>query len=278
MRRVMREKGITLVALIVTIIVILILAGVTLRLAIGEDDGIITETNYAKDETEKAQIKEKLDLALTTWQMRKSRGAYTNGSTSEEDGLIELLNSSFGTRDVDYSLVESNNIYVFTYNGIEITFNSEGESQVTPTQTTNTELWVCQGSGTWVCEEKSGTTPSAIFTNVSDFSSYQTASTTPTFEDGISNTKNYLKIEKSKTMKFNMQNKTNGKVIFYLTSNASAFTWSALNQSIVAKDSSTGSIVEVPLADGEVNEIATPSSSEKELRLFAIKFVYNTEE
>lgn len=52
-----REKGITLVALVITIIVLLILAGVTLATLTGEN-GILTRAQEAKNETEKAQKEE----------------------------------------------------------------------------------------------------------------------------------------------------------------------------------------------------------------------------
>ena len=48
-----KEKGITLIALVITIIVLLILAGVTISMLTGEN-GILTQAQRAKEETEKA--------------------------------------------------------------------------------------------------------------------------------------------------------------------------------------------------------------------------------
>lgn len=56
------EKGITLVALVVTIIVLLILAGVSIATLFGEN-GIITMAQKAKKETEEASKKEQQQLA-----------------------------------------------------------------------------------------------------------------------------------------------------------------------------------------------------------------------
>ena len=53
----LREKGITLIALVITIIILLILAGITIRLITG-DNGIIAQATRAKEETEKAQANE----------------------------------------------------------------------------------------------------------------------------------------------------------------------------------------------------------------------------
>ena len=62
------EKGITLIALIVTIIVLIILAGVTLNIAL-DNDGIINKTKEAAKEYEKAQIEEQIELAIITSRM-----------------------------------------------------------------------------------------------------------------------------------------------------------------------------------------------------------------
>ena len=54
-------KGITLIALVVTIIVMLILAGIALNLTVG-DDGIFSRANKSRIEYDIAQTKETLDL------------------------------------------------------------------------------------------------------------------------------------------------------------------------------------------------------------------------
>ena len=49
-----KEKGITLIALVITIVVLLILAGVTIT-ALSGDNGILTRAKDAKEKTEQAQ-------------------------------------------------------------------------------------------------------------------------------------------------------------------------------------------------------------------------------
>jgi len=56
------NKGITIIALIITIIVMLILVGVSIVTPIG--DGLFGKTKEAKDETEKLALKEKLEVAV----------------------------------------------------------------------------------------------------------------------------------------------------------------------------------------------------------------------
>ena len=53
-------KGITLIALVITIIVLLILAGITIGAITGQN-GTINQANAAKEQTEIAQEKETLE-------------------------------------------------------------------------------------------------------------------------------------------------------------------------------------------------------------------------
>ena len=57
------NQGITLIALIVTVIVLLILAGITLSL-IGGSEGILGRATSAVEENEKASAKEQAELAI----------------------------------------------------------------------------------------------------------------------------------------------------------------------------------------------------------------------
>ena len=56
-----KEKGITLVALVVTIVVLLILAGVSINMVLGEN-GIVTKAKDARDQTKQAQANELQDF------------------------------------------------------------------------------------------------------------------------------------------------------------------------------------------------------------------------
>ena len=58
-----KERGITLIALVITIIVLLILAAVTLNLVLG-DNGIITKANQAKEITTESQVKEEIERKI----------------------------------------------------------------------------------------------------------------------------------------------------------------------------------------------------------------------
>ena len=67
------EKGITLIALVITIIVLLILAGVSIATLTGEN-GILTKANDAKDKTQIADVKEQVQMDILAEQMENTRG------------------------------------------------------------------------------------------------------------------------------------------------------------------------------------------------------------
>ena len=63
MNKFKEQKGITLIALVITIIVLLILAGVSIAMLTG-DNGILNQANKAKTETEYKGAEEKVKLAI----------------------------------------------------------------------------------------------------------------------------------------------------------------------------------------------------------------------
>lgn len=63
------ENAITLVSLVITVIILLILAGVAINLTIGEN-GILAKTKIAREEMEIAQYIEKIDFIKTGLQMQ----------------------------------------------------------------------------------------------------------------------------------------------------------------------------------------------------------------
>lgn len=64
------KKGITLIALVITVIVLLILAGITINLTIGQD-GIINRAQEAGVKNEEATAREKLELVLVDLRVLK---------------------------------------------------------------------------------------------------------------------------------------------------------------------------------------------------------------
>lgn len=85
MNEIKGTKGITLVALVVTIIVLLILAGVSIATLTGEN-GVLTKANTAKIETRGASVQEARDL----WKVNQEVDKNTENATAQT--LEELLN------------------------------------------------------------------------------------------------------------------------------------------------------------------------------------------
>ena len=57
------NKGITLIALVITIIVLLILAGISIAMLTG-NNGLLTKANDAKSETSRAEVIERINMEL----------------------------------------------------------------------------------------------------------------------------------------------------------------------------------------------------------------------
>lgn len=61
----LRNKGITLIALVITIIILLILAGISIATLTGEN-GVLTKANTAQIQTKEKSAKEKIEIAITS--------------------------------------------------------------------------------------------------------------------------------------------------------------------------------------------------------------------
>ena len=94
------NNGITLIALVITIIVLLILAGVTIATLMG-DNGILTKATEARDKTKTAEEEEKVRLAVA------GALAEDNGDDIRQESLEDELANYFA--DEDYDVAVSSN-------------------------------------------------------------------------------------------------------------------------------------------------------------------------
>jgi len=86
--RVKESKGITLIALVVTIIVLIILAGISINLILG-DNGIITKAKEARKAQEIAEIKENVQMKIVELEMQKLQ----NGQVITQAEIETILQS-----------------------------------------------------------------------------------------------------------------------------------------------------------------------------------------
>ena len=74
------KKGITLVALVITIIVLLILAGVSISLVVG-DNGVLTQASTASEKSAVAQAEEAVEQAIAGLQGKFSTNVWPTNTT-----------------------------------------------------------------------------------------------------------------------------------------------------------------------------------------------------
>ena len=137
-----KERGITLIALIVTIIVLLILAGVSIAMLTG-DNGILSQTQNAKNKTEEAERNEKLDLLKQEDLINETlNGVEVVKVTDEKPGELEkedentlVINSIEDLVFFAYDVTNGNNYSGKTVKlGTSLDFNST-KSYVDPLRT-----------------------------------------------------------------------------------------------------------------------------------------------
>ena len=110
-----RNKGITLIALVVTIIVLLILAGISIAMLSG-NNGILNRAGEARDLTGEKQIEERIQLAY--------HAALINGQGKITEDLLEIeLSNEFGERNTSYTLIDNGTQWEIAIIGTEITEN-----------------------------------------------------------------------------------------------------------------------------------------------------------
>ena len=119
-----RRTGITLIALIITIIVLLILAGVSISLVVG-DNGVVNYATKSSEETRGARVEEEKD----SWKTELFANQHTDKSTSKslEELLTDLRENGLLSRDEEEFVLENGYIEIGsrTIEFIKIPFISE---------------------------------------------------------------------------------------------------------------------------------------------------------
>ena len=120
MNKLKSKKGITLVALVVTIVVLLILAGVSINAVLG-DNGIIKKANQAANVTKEAEIKEAINRTILEFYLTNDYETLEDFLKAKaEDGSIDSV-----TKNADGTLTVKKGEYSVT---VENKTNSSGGS------------------------------------------------------------------------------------------------------------------------------------------------------
>ena len=94
--RLNNRRGITLVGLVVTIVILLILVGVTIG-TLGGENGLLSKTKLAKNRYEISEAKEKLEFAITELRIEEEG----KGESFTKEDLIKLNNDKIDVKSTD---------------------------------------------------------------------------------------------------------------------------------------------------------------------------------
>ena len=152
-----KDKGITLIALAITIIVLIILAGISVATLTG-NNGILLQTNKAKEETEIANEKEVIENAATQAMGNNKRGNLledefqkqldkitSSGKTKVSDAgdefeVVFVDSNRYYTVDKDGNVGDASEIIQDKYPG-DITVGKDGETLDGNSEETAYEIW-----------------------------------------------------------------------------------------------------------------------------------------
>ena len=126
------NKGITIVALVITIIIMLILAGVTVKIATG--GGIIDKTKNTSDEFEIEQEKEKVKSGYLSYKTAKM--VDNDAKLSVEDAkttgnATSGWTATFTKTNNEYKLTKDGKVILTKKNGIDVIWTDNGNDTFT---------------------------------------------------------------------------------------------------------------------------------------------------
>ena len=125
-----KNEGITLIALVVTIVVLLIIAGVAISMLTG-DDGIITNSTLAKLETEFSAYKEEVELYKNNKLIENNNfegDSLSAGKTSleyntkpeDEEGTIQTVIKDLNENELNKFIIINGKLYIISTDKKEI--------------------------------------------------------------------------------------------------------------------------------------------------------------
>ena len=133
------QKGVTLIALVITIIVLLILAGVSIAMLTG-DNGILTQANKSQVSTIEGNVKEAVRLAVQAAKMDAEQKAIASETTWRAEKntaeVIKVLKEDL--KEPDYAVTGTDAQEQATKTTLTITYT--GKDYAKATNTTNASI------------------------------------------------------------------------------------------------------------------------------------------
>jgi len=178
-----KQKGVTLIALVVTIVVLLILAGVTIATLTG-DNGLITKAQESKFKTEIKELQEEYDLWVVDKELAskdfnkntvsagKSLLSYNTISEEEKNGNIKTILKNYDENKYNIEIIKGN-ITLQSHNERELKWAKEAGIDVNPYEidengkliASNTNLFLVDDEGTLVLPSTVKTIGDGAFAN-----------------------------------------------------------------------------------------------------------------
>ena len=153
-------RGITLIALVVTIIVLLILAGISISMLSG-DNGILTRTTQAKEATRGGEVQERVRLEVAY----NTSSDYLGGAKKYKEQVVSELHTEKKLTDEEVKTLEKSD--VITIGGITIDFSVLGSA---PKGKKLVEMFrQAQKDG---CTNENGTCDNADHLHIGDYVNY----------------------------------------------------------------------------------------------------------
>ena len=155
------QKGITLIALVITIIVLLILAGVAIAM-LGGDNGILKKASNSAKDTAVSNVKEQIGLLVNEAITDYYDNVYVNGTPGVEAkgvqvAISEKLATLTGSEYNDITFTATSALTAKTEDSAyyEITFTYDGDKSTFTAKVDN------KGKLTWNPVGQTATTPKA---------------------------------------------------------------------------------------------------------------------
>ncbi len=131
------QKGVTLIALVITIIVLLILAGVSIAMLTG-DNGILTQANKSQVSTIEGNVKEAVRLAVQAAKMDAEQKAIASETTwrAEEHTADVITVLKKDLKEPDYNVTGTGATITIEYTGKDyVKATNETAAKITYTVT-----------------------------------------------------------------------------------------------------------------------------------------------
>ncbi len=150
------NKGITLIALVITIVLLLILAGITIVALIGEN-GLLNRTQGSKVESDKANEREQVNLALMTAKVNEN-GIISKKTLKEELDKIEgMTGVPTETQEFPWTVIgKTGEEYKINENGLESMEEDTISFSIDYENNGNLENYVVPAGTVWSFDEKLG--------------------------------------------------------------------------------------------------------------------------